>query len=161
MTQKFYVKNSSDEYEEVKAFKKEDIDQIVGDSKWFTERLERERGKFADYDELKSKAEKLEAASSEYESKIADLSEQQKGYDAKIKEAVARADKIEAISKYNLSDELAEFVTGDTKEEMLKRAEKLSKNTSSGAAISKKEVGEPDETPFHKMRRELLGDSDD
>lgn len=161
MANKYYVKNSSDEYEEIKSFSKEDIDGIVGDSKWFTERLERERGKFADYDDLKSKAEKLEAASKEYDGKIATLTEEQKGYETKLAEAVATANKLEAVHKYNLSDELAEFVTGDTKEDMFKRAEKLSKNISSNVPISKKEVDEPDETPFHKMRRELLGSSDD
>lgn len=160
MTQ-YFKKSSDGEYEEVKGFSKEDIDGIIGDAKWFTERLERERSKYADYSELKTKAEKLDSLSTDYEAKISDLTEAQKDFDAKLAAANLKADRLEVVHKFNLPEDLAEFVVGDTKEDMFARAEKLSKNLPTGVNLEKKEKDEPNASPYARMARELLGSSDD
>ncbi len=158
----YYIHNKDeDKYEEVKSFTKEDIDGIVGSAKWFSERLERERAKYSDYDELKQKAETLKSNNTELSEKLTTLEEAEKDFNAKLAEANLNANKQEVLRKFNLSDDVAEFVTGDNKDEMLRRAEKLSKTVQVAPSITKSEKGEPEKNEFAKMRDELLGSSDD
>lgn len=160
---KYFIKKEDGEYEEVKDFTKEQLDGIVGESKWLNERIKREREKFADYDNLKQQVETLgtEKASlgeqiDELEAKVKDID----GLKDRIHEATQRADKSEVMRKLNISDDLAEFVSGNDYDEMFKRAEKLSKSVTSGVEIKKSEKTEPVESEFKKLRDELLGNAD-
>lgn len=92
------------------------------------------KSQYADYDELKS-------ARDGYEAKISDLNEQLEKAndtlngcnstiaerDAEIKTLKAQAIKERAIRVYELSDDAIEFLSGETEEDIIGCAEKLSK----------------------------------
>lgn len=103
---------------EDKTFTQADLDKIVKD------RLERERQKFADYTDLKSKAQQLD------ELKEANKTDQEK-LEGRATKAEQRATELETkLARYevaaekNLPGELAEFLTG-SKEEMAAKADTL------------------------------------
>lgn len=160
---KYFIKKEDGEYEEVKDFTKEQLDGIVGESKWLNERIKREREKFADYDNLKQQVETLGTEKTLLGEQIDELEAKAKDIDSlkdRIHEANQRADKSEVMRKLNISDDLAEFVSGNDYDEMFKRAEKLSKSVTSGVEIKKSEKAEPVENEFKKLRDELLGNAD-
>ncbi len=125
----------------------EALDKIIGD------RLAREKTKYADYDDLKSKAGLYDALKEEsdkyktdldaYKSKESDWAEKEKKYTAditakdneieKYKKSEAR---IKAAREAGLPFELADRITGDTAEDMAKDAVNLKKyfNQSTPAA---------------------------
>lgn len=91
------------------------------------ERLERERAKFSDYEDLKAKAQKFE------ELQEADKSELQKAQDqiASIEQerdnALRDALRFKVASKYGVGDEDADlFLTGSDEDTLVKQAERLS-----------------------------------
>lgn len=108
----------------------ESVDRVVQD------RLERERNKFKDYDDLKGKVEtvtkELADKSTAWESEKTDLN-------GKLKKATLEVDKVKIVSEFKLSDDLAEFVVGETPDEMRKRAEKLAKGVKGGTIVIDKE----------------------
>jgi hypothetical protein len=108
-------------------------------------RLERERKKFADYDTLKEKAGKVDTIKSEYEDKLKEKDTQIGTLSGEVKTAKLETDKVKIVSEFKLSDELSEFVTGETADEMRQRAEKLSKGFTGGTPPIKKD-GKPDNT---------------
>jgi len=90
-------------------FTQSDVDRIV------KERVQRERAKFADYDDLKAKAEGAKTA----EEQIADL---QREIAATKHEALKR--RVQA--KHGISDEDAElFLTGSDEESLMAQAKRL------------------------------------
>lgn len=133
-----------------------EVDNIV------EKRLERERNKYQDYDSLKEKASKVDSIKQEYEDKL-------KGKDTEITtltdslgKAKLETDKVKIIHEFKLSDELAEFVSGDTVDDMRARAEKLAKGvTGGGVKIDKK--GKPDEkqTDSKAIAGKLFGKKSD
>lgn len=101
-----------------------DLDRIIG------ARVERERAKFSDYDDLKAaKAEldKIEDANKSEQQKLADqLTEQQKLRE----QAEAKALRLEVATKFGISSEDAElFLTGSDEQTLTKQAERLSERT--------------------------------
>lgn len=115
-----------------------DMDKVVEG------RLERQRKQFADYDELKEKAGKVDTISKEWESKVAEKDTAIGELNGKLKAAELGTEKVKIIHEFGLKDELHEFVTGDTADEMRERAEKLAKGVGGGKVIIKKN-GKPDE----------------
>lgn len=104
------------------------------------DRLERERGKFAGFDDYKDKAEKYDAliaenwqakaekAQKDYEA----LQTRYKDYDGNLAKEKARADeaehsllRIKVADRHKLPSTLADRITGQTEEEMDKDAEQL------------------------------------
>ena len=59
-----YFTKEGDELKEVEAFSQEELENIVG------KRLERERGKYSDYDDLKNQVAAFESTKSEFETKL-------------------------------------------------------------------------------------------
>ena len=107
-------------------------------------RLERERNKYSDYDSLKEKASKVDSIKQEYEDKITAFGTEKSELEGKLKKATLETDKVKIIHEFKLSDELAEFVTGDTADDMRQRAEKLAKGIT-GGKVTVTKTGKPDD----------------
>lgn len=132
------------------------------DTKIMPKRLERERAKFADYDELKEKANKVDTITSEFTDKLTAKDTEVSTLQGDLKKAQLETDKIKIVHEFKLSDDLAEFVSGDTAEDMRKRAEKLAKGFKGGTPPLKKS-GKPDEktSDSKKIARSLFGGKSD
>jgi hypothetical protein len=152
---KFFTKNG-DDYESVEAFLQSDVDEIV------KIRLEREREKYSDYESLKEQAGKVDAIKSEFEGKLKVAGEEKSELEKKVAAANLDTEKVKIIHEFKLSDELSEFVTGDTTEDLRQKAEKLSKGIEPGKVTIEK-TGKPkdDETDSKVMAGKLFGKSDD
>lgn len=111
------------------------------------ERLNRERSKFSDYDDLKEKASKYEELlKADWEKKAHGLEDDlakaradKTAADDKTASEKARADKAEqellrykVSAKYKLPSDLSDRIKGTTEEEMEKDAEQLSKLLGTG-----------------------------
>jgi len=153
-----YFKKDGDDYVKVDdtLHTQADVDKVV------ESRLERERKKFADYDTLKETAGKVETIKSEYETKLKEKDTTISSLTGDLGKAKLETDKVKIVSEFKLSDELAEFVTGDTADEMRERAEKLSKGigTSGGKVVIKKDQKPGDkQTDSKKIAKSLFGGS--
>lgn len=113
-----------------------DVDGVI------EKRLERERGKFSDYDSLKEKAGKVDSITADFTTKLAEKDTTLETLTKQLSGAKLETDKVKIIGEFKLSDDLAEFVTGDTVDEMRTRAEKLSKGIAPGKVIVGKD-GKP------------------
>jgi len=151
-----YFYKDGDEYKKVDdaLHTQADVDKVV------ESRLERERKKFADYDTLKETAAKVSTIKTEYEDKLKEKDTVIGTLSGEVKTAKLATDKVKIINEFKLSDELSEFVTGETADEMRERAEKLSKGigVSGGKVVIKKE-GKPGEkdTDSKKIAKSLFG----
>lgn len=154
-----YFYKDGDEYKKVEdtLFTQDEID-----TKIMPKRLERERSKFADYDALKEKAAKVDTIKSEYETKLAEKDTTVSTLQSDLKKAQLETDKVRVVHEFKLSDDLAEFVTGETADEMRARAEKLAKGFKGGTPNLKKEEkpGEK-QTDATKIARNLFGAKSD
>lgn len=123
-------------------------------------RLERQKKQFADYDTLKEKAGKVDTINKDWETKLGEKDTAIGELQGKLKSAELATDKVKLIHEFKLSDELSDFVTGDTADEMRERAEKLSKGigVSGGKVVINKE-GKPGEkqTDSKKIAKSLFG----
>lgn len=130
-----YFKKDGDNYVPVedKLLPQTEVDKVV------ETRLERQKKslteQFADYDELKEKAGKVDSIASEYDEKLkakdTELSEAQKLVGSAKLETV----KVKAIHQFKLSDELSEFLNGDDEKTILAQAEKLSKGVGGSQVV--------------------------
>lgn len=97
-----------------KTFTQSEMDAILGD------RLKRERAKYADYGELKAKAEKYDAAEEANKSELEKAVEERDKYKAKVEELEnekARAAAVaEAARKHGVDAELLSRMAGDVEE---------------------------------------------
>lgn len=124
-----YFTKDGDDYVEVseQLHTQEHLDQIV------KERAERvARNQFGDYDDLKEKAKKVDTITQEYEDKIKTVSTEKSELEKQLGAAKLETDKVKIVHEFKLSDELSEFVTGNTVDEMRQRAEKLAKGFKGG-----------------------------
>lgn len=154
-----YFYKDGDEYKKVDdtLFTQDEID-----TKIMPKRLERERSKFADYDDLKDKAGKVDTIKSEYDTKLQEKDTKLSELNAELGKAKLETDKVKIVNEFKLSDDLAEFVTGETPDEMRQRAEKLSKGFKGGTPPLKKEEkpGEK-QTDATKIAKSLFGSKSD
>jgi len=136
-----YFKKDGDNYVEVSdtLHTQADVDKVV------ESRLERERKKFADYDTLKEKAGKVDTISKEWEDKLKAKDTEIGELSGKVKIAELGTEKVKIIHEFGLKDELHEFVTGETVDEMRERAEKLAKGAGGSGKVVIKKTGKPDE----------------
>ena len=151
-----YFKKDGDDYVKVDdpLHTQADVDKVV------ESRLERERKKFADYDTLKETAGKVESIKSEYEDKLKEKDTAIGTLSGEVKAAKLTTDKVKLVHEFKLSDDLAEFVTGDTVDEMRERAEKLSKGigTSGGKiVVDKKPKPGEKQTDSKQIAKKLFG----
>jgi hypothetical protein len=125
MTQ-YYKKNEDGEFVEAD-LSQEDINQAV------RERVDRVNRKYADYDEIKKQNEEFSAKQRDFEDKINGLLTDKANLEDKVKAAELATEKVRIVNEFKLSDDLADFVEGDTAEEMRTRAEKLAHNMTTKA----------------------------
>lgn len=97
-----------------------------GDPAWLAGRLERERAKFADYDDLKAKASKLDeieqASKSELEKAVARAEQAEK----ERSDALTQSLRWKVAAKHGIADEDAElFLTATDEDTLTKQAERL------------------------------------
>lgn len=149
-----YFYKDGDEYKKVEdnLLTQADVDKVV------ESRLERQKKQFADYDDLKEKAGKVDTVAKEYEDKLKAAGTEKSELESKLKAATLETDKVKIIHEFKLSDDLAEFVTGETADDMRAKAEKLSKGVGGGKVVIKKN-GKPDEkvTDSKKIAKSLFG----
>lgn len=98
-----------------------DVDKIVKDR---AERLA--RSQYGDYDDLKKKATEADSTITELNNKLKEKDTSVEALTKDLTSAKLETDKVKLITEFKLPEDLAEFVTGDTVDEMRQRAEKLS-----------------------------------
>ena len=105
---------------EPKSFTQEQVDQIV------EKRLAKERGKYKDYDELKSKAMKLDEMENAGKSEIDKLKESNAALRKQIDDAAAEKQHAEWVSEVAKDKDVpAELLRGGSKEELEAHADLL------------------------------------
>ncbi len=136
-----YFTKDGEEFKEVdeNLLTQADVDGVV------EKRLERERSKYSDYDTLKEKAGKVDTITKEFEGKLKAAGDEKSDLEKQLGSAKLETDKVKIVNEFKLSDDLHEFVTGDTVDEMRQRAEKLSKGVKGGSIKIDKD-GKPDDT---------------
>lgn len=153
-----YFTRDGDEYKEVSEnlLTQADVDNVI------EKRLERERSKFADYETLQEKASKVDDITKEYQEKIKAEQTAKSELEKKLSSAQLETEKVKITHEFKLSEDLAEFVTGDTAEDMRKRAEKLSKGIP-GASLKIEKDGKPDadKSDSKAIAGELFGGKSD
>lgn len=150
-----YFKKDGDDYVKVDdpLHTQADMDKVIEG------RLERQRKQFADYDDLKEKASKVDTISKEWEDKLKAKDNEVSELSSKVKAAELGTEKVKIIHEFGLKDELHEFVTGETADEMRERAEKLAKGVGGGKVVIKKtgKPGEENTTDSKSIAKNLFG----
>lgn len=153
-----YFTKDGDEYKPVgdNLLTQADVDSVV------EKRLERERNKYSDYEDLKAKAAKVDTISTEFTEKLKTAGTEKSELEKQLGAAKLETEKVKVIHEFKLSDDLAEFVTGDNADEMRKRAEKLAKGVT-GGTIKIDKHKKPDEktTDSKKIAKSLFGSKSD
>lgn len=127
-----------------------DVDQIV------TSRLDRERGKFADYEDLKAKAGQVDTVTADFTEKLKAEQGKVENLTKDLGKAQLETEKVKIVNEFKLPDDVQEFVTGDSADEMRKRAEKLAKSIGGGKVnLDKKPKPNKDGKPSDN--KELAG----
>ncbi len=150
MTQ-YYKKNEEGEFVEAD-LSQEDINQAV------KERVDRINRKYSDYEDLKKQIEDFSAKQNESENRINELLSDKANLEDDLKASKLEAEKIRIVNEFKLNDDLAEFVTGDSADEMRARAEKLAHSTAPKTAdVSKIEKPEPKKSDMAELADKLFG----
>lgn len=153
-----YFTKDGDNYVEVSEnlLSQADVDSVV------ESRLERERKKYADYDTLKETAAKVGTIKSEYDDKLKAEAQAKADLEKQLGSAKLETERVKIVHKYKLSDELHEFVVGDTVDDMEKRAEKLAKGiTGAGVVVDKDPKPEEKPTSSKQIAGKLFGSKSD
>lgn len=150
MTQ-YYKKNEEGEFVEAD-LSQEDINQAV------KERVDRINRKYSDYEDLKKQIEDFSAKQNESENRINELLSDKANLEDDLKASKLEVEKIRIVNEFKLNDDLAEFVTGDSADEMRARAEKLAHSTAPKTAdVSKIEKPEPKKSDMAELADKLFG----
>lgn len=154
MTQ-YYKKDENGEFVEAD-LSQEDINQAV------KERVDRVNRKYADYDDLKKQIENFSAKRNEDEERINSLLTDKANLEDELKAAKLETEKVRIISEFKLNDDLVEFVTGDTAEEMRTRAEKLAHSTTPSPAVDVTKAAKPavNKSDLATLADNLFGSND-
>lgn len=149
-----YFTKDGDEYKKVDdtLFTQAEVDTDI-----IPKRLERERKKFADYDDIKEKAGKVDTVTKEFETKLQEKDTKLSDLEKQLGTAKLETTRVKLVNEFKLSDELSEFVTGDTEDDMRKRAEKLSKGIGGGVNIDKKPKPNEKDSESRKIAGKLFG----
>lgn len=153
-----YFKKDGDDYVKVDdtLHTQADVDKVV------ESRLDRERKKFADYDDLKEKAGKVDTITKEFEGKLKAAGDEKSELEKQLGAAKLETDKVKIVNEFGLSDDLHEFVTGDTVDDMRAKAEKLAKGGGGGKVVVDKKTKPGDkETDSSKIAKNLFGGGSD
>lgn len=102
-----------------KTFTQEDVDRVVSD------RLTRERGKYADYDDLKVKAAEYDKAQDAAKSAEQRAADEAARAQQSAREATERADRAELGVEHSIGKDFLDLLGGGTREDMSARAQRL------------------------------------
>lgn len=109
-------------------------DRLNRQSEKHSKELAEVKAQYADYDELKSAKDGYEAQLNELTTKLNEANGRLEGVDSQIaekdkalREVQTELMKEKAVRAYNLSDDAVEFLKGETEEEIIESAIKLSK----------------------------------
>lgn len=150
MTQ-YYKKDENGEFVEAD-LSQEDINQAV------KERVDRVNRKYADYDSLKAQIESFSAKQREDEERINSLLTDKANLEDEVKASKLEVEKVRIVNEFKLNDDLAEFVTGNSAEEMRTRAEKLAHSTTTPAVdVTKTEKPEVKQSDLQVLADNLFG----
>lgn len=135
-----YFKKDGENYVEVsdKLHTQEDVDKVVEG------RLDRERKKFANYDELQEKAGKLDTINAEWETKLKTAGDEKSAIEKQLGEAKLETVKVKAMHEFGVKDDLAEFINGGDEKTIREQAEKLSKGVG-GSSVKIDKNPKPEE----------------
>lgn len=142
--------------DEARTYTQAEIDQIVED------RLYRERKKYADYEDLKAKAEKFDAVEEAQKSELQKATERAESLQAKV-DQMEKAEEIRTI-RAEVSKETgipASLLTADTREaceEQAKAIAEYSANPEPPAYPSVKDGGDPQKTTGKKATRDQFAE---
>lgn len=144
--------------DEFKAITSQDeLNEVIG------KRLERERSRFADYDDLKAKAGRLDEIEAANKSDLEKAQEAAAAAQAERDKAVADALRLRIAAKHGISDEDADlFLTGLDEETLSAQAERLAAREAdrkkTGARVpSEGRSSTPAADDRRAMARELFG----
>lgn len=152
MTQ-YYKKDENGEFVEAK-LDEEDINEAV------KSRIDRINHKYADYEDIKKQNADFAEKQKTLEDQIKNLNDEKESLNKEVSTAKLAVDRIKIMNEFNLNEDLAEFVKGDTVDEMRERAEKLSRNTSNSVVLEKKDKAEVEESQNVKICRSLFARND-
>lgn len=102
-----------------KTFTQEELDRIVG------ERIGRERAKYADYNDLKTAAQKLEELEAANQSDLEKVTAERDTFKTQAEQAAAENLRLKVAAAKKLPAELIDRLKGGTQEEMEADADKL------------------------------------
>ena len=159
MTQ-YYTKNNDGEYNEVEGELLTE-EQVGGIVKSRAERIAKQE--YADYETFKTKASEADSLRADFEAKLAEANDKVTSLTNKLNDSETEIDKVKLMSEFKLSEDMGEFIIGDTAEERRRRAEKLAKATPQGGIEIQKTNSKKDEESGtnRDLARSLLGGSDD
>lgn len=126
--------------EEAKSFTQEQVNEIV------KERLERERAKYSDYEDLKKQVESFNDIKNDYENKLATYSNSQEeinGLKARIKQYEMDSVKTSVCYDLGIPVEFASRLNGETEEEIKADALKIKGLFPNSGAPMRNQESEP------------------
>lgn len=142
--------------EEARTYTQAEIDQMIED------RLYRERKKFADYEEIKAKAEKFDAAEEANKSELQKVTEKAEALQKQV-DSMTKAEEVRNI-RAEVSKETgipATLLTADTKEaceEQAKAIAEFTANNEPPAYPSVKDGGDPQKVASKKSTRDQFAE---
>ena len=136
--------------DEGKTFTQADVDRIV------QERLAKEKGKYADYDELKAKAAKVDELETSKKSDLDKLTEQIEGLKKSQTETEARALRAEVATAKGLNAAQAKRLAGTTREELEADADEIIE----AFPVSKEPDSNKPSPPSRQPKPDLRGGGD-
>ena len=142
--------------DKARTYTQAEIDQMIED------RLHRERKKFADYEEIKAKAEKFDAAEEANKSELQKVTEKAEALQKQV-DSMTKAEEVRNI-RAEVSKETgipATLLTADTKEaceEQAKAIAEFTANNESPAYPSVKDGGDPQKVASKKSTRDQFAE---
>lgn len=154
-----YFKKDGDNYVAVedKLLPQDEVDKVV------EARLERQKKQFADYDDLKEKAGKVDSIKSEYDTKLKEKDTKLSEAEKLVNDAKLETVKVKTMHEFKLSDDLTEFINGTDEDTIRKQAEKLSKGVPGGSVVINKDgkPGDGKTSDTKKVAQGLFGKKSD
>jgi len=97
----------------------DELNRIIAD------RVAREKSKYADYSDLKSKASKFDELAESQKTEIQKATERAEAAERALAEKQSEALRLSVIAKLGIPEDFHDFVVGSTEEELTAKAEKI------------------------------------
>lgn len=153
-----YFTKDGDEYKPVEdnLLTQADVDGVV------EKRLERERKKFDDYDQLKEKAGKVDTVTKDFEKQLKEKDTEISTVKGDLGKAQLETTKVKVMNEFKLSEDMSEFINGEDEDTIRSQAEKLSKGVGgSTVKIDKKTKPGEKSTDSKTIAKNLFGGKSD